>query len=271
MPDDEYLGVAPRMRHVICHYHIYKNSGTTFDHILERNFGARHVRFDGPFPYFSIGQRELAKVIERNRAAVAFSSHQITLPVPVSLDFNVLPAVFVRHPLLRIYSIYRYKRSEDDGTLTSDNATRMDFDEWCRTCLSHPLEIAHVSNAQTRALGGQYGEVPLMRRHREWMEFDLKQALRNLRGVELLARTENFAQDVGRFAGILARHGIEFEADGTEPQNVTGSDLDKPIAERLERVRSELGEHTHAKLVAANAQDMALYAFASALLDDDGD
>ena len=49
------------MRHVICHYHIYKNSGTTFDHLLARNFGDRHVCFDGPFPYFTIGQKELAK------------------------------------------------------------------------------------------------------------------------------------------------------------------------------------------------------------------
>ncbi|MFO1473599.1 MAG: sulfotransferase family 2 domain-containing protein [Lysobacterales bacterium] len=220
------------MRHVICHYHIYKNSGTTFDHILERNYGDRHVRFDGPFPYFSIGQRELAKVIARNKAAVAFSSHQISLPVPASLEFNVLPVVFVRHPLLRIHSIYRYKRSENDGTLTSDNAARMDFDEWCRTSLAHAVEIVQVSNSQTRMLGAQAGEVSLSRRHKEWMEYDLQQALRNLRLVELLARTEHFAGDIARFGAVLARYGIEFVAEGTDPQNVTGSDLDKTVDER---------------------------------------
>ena len=258
------------MRHVICHYHIYKNSGTTFDHILERNFGARHVRFDGPFPYFSIGHRELAKVIARNRAAVAFSSHQITLPVPASLDFNVLPAVFVRHPLLRIYSIYRYTRSENDGTLTSDNATRMDFDEWCRTCLAHSLEIVQVSNSQTRMLGGQAGEVSLSRRHKDWMEYDLQQALRNLRLVELLARTEHFSGDVGRFPAALAGYGIEFVVDGTEPQNVTGSDLGKAVGERLAQVQAELSPGTYASLVAANRQDLAVYATAASLLGDDG-
>ena len=97
------------MRHVICHYHIYKNSGTTFDHLLERNFGDRHLRFDGPFPYFSIGQRELAKVIARNRSCVAFSSHQISLPIPASLDFNVLPVVFVRHPTAGGYLEFEHR------------------------------------------------------------------------------------------------------------------------------------------------------------------
>ena len=259
------------MRHVICHYHIYKNSGTTFDHILERNYGGRHVRFDGPFPYFSIGQRELAKVIARNKAAVAFSSHQISLPVPASLEFNVLPVVFVRHPLLRIHSIYRYKRSENDGTLTSDNAARMDFDEWCRTSLAHAVEIVQVSNSQTRMLGAQAGEVSLSRRHKEWMEYDLQQALRNLRLVELLARTEHFAGDIARFGAVLARYGIEFVAEGTDPQNVTGSDLDKTVDERLAQVQEALSPETHARLMAANRQDLAVYAAVGAMLAGGGD
>lgn len=256
------------MRHVICHYHIYKNSGTTFDHLLERNFGDRHLRFDGPFPYFSIGQRELAKVIARNRSCVAFSSHQISLPIPASLDFNVLPVVFVRHPLLRIYSIYRYKRAENDGTLTSQHAMRMDFNEWCNASLGHSAEVVQVSNSQTRMLGGQAREVSLMRRHKEWMEYDLQQALRNLRGVELLARTEHFSADVSRFPAILSRYGIAFEADGAEPQNVTGSDLDKSVEQRLEQVMAELAPATREKLLAANRQDLSLYAAAGALLAD---
>lgn len=258
------------MRHVICHYHIYKNSGTTFDHLLARNFGDRHVCFDGPFPYFTIGQKELAKIIQRHRGAVAFSSHQISLPVPASLEFNALPVVFVRHPLLRIHSIYRYKRSENDGTLTSENAASMDFDQWCQACLAHSVEIVHVSNSQTRMLGAQAGEVALMRRHKEWMEYDLLQALRNLRGVELLARTEHFSADVARFPGILARYGIEFDATDPEPQNVNGSDLGKSVEQRLEQVVAELLPRTHEKLVAANRQDLALYAEVAALLDAGG-
>jgi hypothetical protein len=254
------------MRHVICHYHIYKNSGTSFDEILRRNFGERHLAFDGPFPYFAIHQTELAKVIARNRAAVAFSSHQIFLPVPASLDANVMPVVFVRHPLLRIHSVYRYKRSENDGTLTSTNAAAMEFADWCMHCLDHPQEIVQVSNAQTRLLGCQRGEPSPSRRHKGWMEYDLNQAIRNVRTVELLARTECFAEDVGRFPAILARYGIPFELGELAPQNVTSSDLEIPVQERIERVMEALGTAAGARLVEANAQDLALYRVVTELL-----
>ena len=259
-------GAVSRMRHVICHYHIYKNSGTSFDEILRRNFGDRHVGFDGPFPYFAIHQRELAKVIMRNRTAAAFSSHQVFLPVPASLDFNVLPVVFVRNPLLRIYSVYRYKRSENDGTLTSSNAVQMGFSEWCAHCLEHPQEIVHVSNAQTRTLGCQYGEPSLSRRHKGWMEYDLGQAMRNVGTVELLARTEHFAQDVARFPAILARYGIDFDPGDLAPQNVTGSDLDKPVEERIEQVMRELDGDVRKRIIEANAQDSALYRMVADML-----
>jgi len=254
------------MRHVICHYHIYKNSGTSFDEILRHNFGDGHVCFDGPFPYFAIHQKEFAKIIMRHRNAVAFSSHQVFLPVPASLDFNALPVVFVRNPLLRIYSIYRYKRSENDGTLTSTNAARMGFSEWCAHCLDHPQEIVHVSNAQVRALGCRFGEPSLSRRHKGWMEYDLGQALRNIRTVELLARTEHFAEDVGRFTAILARHGIEFDPGDAAPQNVTVSDLGKPVQERIDQVMQELDGDVGKRIVEANAQDSALYQAVADLL-----
>lgn len=247
------------MRTVICHYHIYKNSGTTFDGILGRNFGEAHVCFDGPFPYFSISQRELLRIIERNPAAKAFSSHQITLPVPTSLDILVLPVVFVRHPILRIHSVYRFKRAEQDGTETSRNAGEMTFDEWCRHCLAHPREVTHVSNAQTRMLGGVHGDPSPLRRGRSGMLYDLQQARRNLNNVDLLARTEYFDRDVGRFPGILKRHGIDFAVEDTTPLNVTTSDFAKSVEERVADVREALDDETYDALRKANAQDLELY------------
>lgn len=247
------------MRTVICHYHIYKNSGTSFDRILTRNFGEGHLCFDGPFPYFSINQQELLKVIQRNPSVVAFSSHQITLPVPTALDINVLPVVFVRHPLLRVQSIYHFKRAEKDGTETSINAEQMDFDAWCRHCLGHPREITLISNAQTRMLGAVTGEPALALRTKTGMVYDFNQALRNLRTVDLLARTEQFELDVGQFPALLAAHGIEFAVEDTTPANVTVDDIGKSLDERLEQLQAALPDATYRALVAANAQDLALY------------
>jgi hypothetical protein len=255
------------MRHVICHYHIYKNSGTTFDAILAENFAARHVAFDGPFPYFTINQHELGKVIQRHPRAIAFSSHQVSLPVPGSIDFNVLPVVFVRHPILRVFSIYKFKRAEDDGTETSRNAMEMDFDAWCRHALSHAQELTQVSNAQARLLGRAANSQLSGRRTKEGMVYDLYQARRNLRNVELLARTEHFARDVSRFPAILAGYGIDFSVGDTTPRNVTASDFGKSIEARLDEVGAELRPATLAALNAANRQDLALYVETCAQLD----
>lgn len=106
------------MRTVILHYHIYKNAGTSFDHVLTQNFGDRHELFDGPYPFFTIDQEQLDRIIMRRPAAVAFSSHQIVLPPPSSLQYRALAAIFVRNPFLRIASIYRFKRGPErpDGT-----------------------------------------------------------------------------------------------------------------------------------------------------------
>ena len=247
------------MRHVICHYHIYKNSGTSFDQILMANYGKRHISFDGPFANFTIVQAELAKIIRDNPTATSFSSHQLNLPPPCSLEFTAHPVVFLRHPILRTYSLYKYKREEKDGTPTSRFAQEMDFADWCRHALAHPLEVSQISNVQTRMVGGTYGTVSLLRPRNRRMEYDLVQARRNLAAVQLLARTEHFEHDVTRFQDILERVGIEFDPSHASAHNVTSSDLSLPVEERLSRIVQELGGDMYRQLLAANDQDMAIY------------
>ena len=255
------------VRTVICHYHIYKNSGTSFDSLLTQNFGDRHISFDGPFPFFTIDQEQLSRIIERKVNVVAFSSHQIQLPAPPSLEFNILPVVFLRHPLLRVLSIYRFKRKTFDGTPTSKAAQGMTFDEWISHSFSDRLEITHISNAQTRFLGSAYRQRPLMKRKVNTMEYDINQALRNLGNVKLLARTEYFDEDVSRFPKVLAQYEIDFVFTPANPLNVTGNDHRKSIEERIGEIRQLLSAENYQKLVMANIQDTFLYDFISSHQD----
>lgn len=255
------------MRTVICHYHIYKNSGTSFDSLLTQNFGDRHICFDGPFPFFTIDQEQLTRVIERKSNLIAFSSHQIQLPVPVSLDFFVLPVVFLRHPLLRVQSIYKFKHQTYDDTITSKNAQEMSFDEWVSHCFSDRQEITQVSNAQTRLLGAAYRQRPLMRRKPYMMEYDVNQAIRNIENVQLLARTEYFNEDVGRFPEILSQYDIDFEFKKIDPQNITSNNHHKPVNERLDQVKQSLSDKNYQMLFDANAQDLHLFDYATNLIE----
>lgn len=251
------------MRTVICHYHIYKNAGTSFDHVLQHSFGDRHLAFDGPFPFFTIDQEQLDRIILRKSGVVAFSSHQIQLPAPESASYALIPVVFLRHPLLRIASVWRFKRGEADGTETARLAARHDFPEWLERCFADPQEIAQVSNAQTRLLSAACRQRAGMRRHADRMEYDLARAEANLRGVSCLGRTEHFADDVARFARIMAESGLPLRVPDGERRNVTDPSTD-PVDVRVGRLLDGLSPVLRRRLIAANEQDQVLYDMANA-------
>ena len=287
------------MRNVILHYHIYKNAGTSFDHVLRHNFGDTFESFDGPYPFFSIDQEQLDRIIQRRPATIALSSHQLTLPPPSSLDYRVFAAVFLRNPFLRIASIYRFKRGpetadgvalaslppdrlrqetarlqletlpEFDTTSTGTAARHHDFAGWVEYCLTTPSEIGQVSNAQTRFFAAQHRCRPLSRRRNGCIEYDLATALRTLAGVELLGRTETFEADVARFGAILAEHGLALTLPANTRHNVTRNGTSAPLENQIEAVLSALPSNLRDRLVAANAQDLALYDRASALINRD--
>ena len=256
------------MRTVICHYHIFKNSGTSFDSLLAKNYGNKLLKFDGPFSDFIIYQDQLHDIILRNKEIFAFSSHQIQLPVPVSLNFIVLPTIFIRHPLLRIHSIYQFKRKINDNTLTSKNANSMSFDEWIQYSLSHPGEVGHISNAQTAHNGGVYGRKSLQEKKSRNIRYNLPQAKNNISRVPLLARTEYFSEDVAAFSTILKnRYDINFNYAEIEAQNVTSQSIKLPMEERLRMISDSLRKETYEAIIQANDQDLELFAYTGRIVE----
>ena len=250
------------MRKIICHYHIYKNAGTSFDHVLTHSFGDRHLSFDGPFPFFVIDQDQLDRIIERKVGAVALSSHQIQLPAPVSPAYRVLPVVFLRDPVLRIASIWRFKARHPDGTATSRAAVAMGFAEWVAHCLGDAQEIAHVSNAQTRLLSAPFRGRPQMRRMAGRMEYDLARAEANLAGAAAVGRADHFSTDIHGISAILSREGLPLTLPPDLHRNATA---DSGVGPDLRRraLLSDLPAGLADRLLAANDQDEALHAIAA--------
>lgn len=253
------------MRTVLLHYHIYKNSGTSFEQVLDASFGARHERFDGPYPFFTIMQDQIDQIIARRTEAVAFSSHQVLLPQPGSLDYRVIAATFLRHPILRLGSIYRYKRGSGDGTVTAELASAHDFAGWIAASFPVRTELTHMSNPQTRYFAGVYGRQAQVRVEPGLLTYDLVTAERNLANVELLGRTEYFDADLTRFVGIAARYGLALTIPEVTHHNATERST-APVAERVEALLSQLPGALRDRLLAANQQDLALYAMAERLI-----
>src|SRR4029079_906891 len=88
-------------RPIIIHYHFFKNAGTSVDAILQRNFGAGWTSREYPARSTPNAAREF---LVANPQIAALSSHTLPLPPPDIPDAEILPILFIRHPLDRLKS-----------------------------------------------------------------------------------------------------------------------------------------------------------------------
>jgi hypothetical protein len=99
------------MRTVLFHYHLFKNAGTSFDRILKQNFGTgwAGAEFD------MVGNnntRQLEAWIAETPAAQAYSTHTAVGPMPQVAGVEIIPVLFLRDPIDRIQSAYRFEKNQ---------------------------------------------------------------------------------------------------------------------------------------------------------------
>jgi len=103
------------MRHIILHNHLFKNAGTSVEHILQQNFQDRWLSRE--FPMAGQDNTDLvAQWITDNPRAVAFSSHTMIGPLPKIDDAVIIPLMLLRDPIDRIASAYRFERIQQADT-----------------------------------------------------------------------------------------------------------------------------------------------------------
>ncbi len=77
----------------------------------------------------------VARWIEREAAAVAFSSHTAELPLPRLAEVKIIPIVMLRHPLDRIRSAYQFERKQKSESLGAKLAKTTDLAGYIRARL----------------------------------------------------------------------------------------------------------------------------------------
>ncbi len=265
------------MRAVLFHYHIFKNSGTTFDYAMKRKLGRRFVEHDALPGEKSMLQSEVEELISNDSDVLVFSSHTARLPVPKIEGIRIEPVVFVRHPILRLKSIYSWLKKTNlkvklkSFAKTSDirdrdfarkqSLTSCSFEHWITQLLDSEKGRNHISNAQTQLLSGRYEIRPKrvsVGSHGE-RQFDLSQAKKNLSEVKLLGRTENFDEDMKRFIPFLLDMGIPLDDKKLKPRNVTDKNFNLPLDRRVLSIQSQLGSELSASLDKLISQDLELY------------
>jgi hypothetical protein len=239
------------MRFVILHYHIFKNAGMSIEDILDRNFGERFCRLDGPDRNGRIVTAGLLSFLLGNSHMQAVSSHQFRYPMPRVPGFLFFDLCFLRDPLDRIRSMYDYSREKPaEGDPLSELAARHTLGGFVEQVLSR---LPHQAcNAQTSFLDGD--DVPA----RDLGDDHLKRATRTMLQTSFLGVVDRFEQSLAAgefflrpvFAGLRC---------ATSAVNVSGGTLNcGTLDQRKRRLQEACGEKLYAALVSGNALDLEL-------------
>jgi hypothetical protein len=96
---------------MIVHLHIMKNGGSTFNEILERNFGEGLVRwYPDDNSAFKTTAEEMDAFVRAHSDAQAMASHKLRYPLPPLPGVEYRYVTFLRHPVERAVSLYFHER-----------------------------------------------------------------------------------------------------------------------------------------------------------------
>ena len=243
---------GPESRHVVLHYHIFKNAGTSVDAMLRACFGDQFMSVDGPVPEFFINQTEV-NVMIRNRAQVqALSSHQIRLPLPRDRRIEYLPIIFVRRPELRLQSMWRFQRSRNDSHPATALAKRLAFPEWVRFHLEE-RRSSPLLNQQTLLFSFQYDQrTPV--NHPEILD----RAIENVQDLSFVGIVEHFEASMRIYERLYRPLVRQLEFDRVAELNRSAEE-DLPEKEKIARIEEQLGSGLFSELSERMRLDLDLY------------
>lgn len=240
------------MRKVILHYHLFKNAGTSLDAAFKANFkGDEWITAE--FPGQPAKNREMVKQwIIDNPQAKCFSSHTAILPPPQIEGVEVLPVIFMRHPIDRIASAYAFEQKQGGDGFGAVLARNTDFKGYVETRLALPND-RQCRNFHMQRLATMFGE-------KQGDEFTrAKIAVEKLPFIGIV---EDFSGSLARLEDWLKLEGFTDLHFKPVEKNVS-RDTRLSIEKKLENVKQKLGELTWKNLYEANAEDVKLYNQAS--------
>lgn len=243
------------MRFIIVHYHLYKNAGTTIDDVLARNF-PEHERgtLEGEYPWSEISPAELLDYALANPGLRVISSHQARLPLPEHPDITFLPILFLRHPIDRFGSVYRFERQQKLASPTATAQAARDssmsaFAEWVVSREANAV----CRNFQVLILGAGLREIVESRA----TPSDYLGALARLKALPFFGIVEAFDASLRRLQDHLRPYFGEIDVN-YQALNVS-ADLTSTLEARLQNTERELGPLLYRELVECNALDLLLY------------
>jgi hypothetical protein len=164
---------------IVVHYHIYKAAGSTIIDGLKHQFGPDNVMEVDKHPeYAKVRAYNIAffeELAETHPSIFAYTAHRVIPNIHWSKTVDVYPITFVRHPLLRAMSVYRFERLREDDWPRKEIARKFDLAGWmnwcfesrqgieCRNVQTQLFSMADVGQFTVRLQSGVYkGDMPAL-------------------------------------------------------------------------------------------------------------
>ena len=250
------MSIPTPKRAAVVHYHLFKNAGTSVDRILQDNFGSDWTEIEGP-ENRKLTPEALLDFIRANPKLKAVSSHTAVISPPETDDIDILPIVFIRHPIDRIRSAYDFERRQDAQTPGAIKAKEGDFRHYMdwRLESNSPWQ---VKNFHAMRLKDFHDFTPALQEERF-----RDNALRAMEDLPLVGLVEAFDASMEQFATAIREHFEDFCLPETVRENVT-SQADRSLDDNLQAFRDRIGDATYRELETLNADDFAVYNAAKA-------
>ena len=252
-------------RRVILHYHLFKNAGSSVDHVLATNFGGRWNTVEGEHPWSVLGADTLAEFIRRRPRLLAVSSHTARLPLPQLPKTVFYPIFFLRHPIDRVSSIYHFEREQTERNFSATTARENDFAGYVQRMLDNPdNEGIVLRNFQTACLSNAAANLADLRQVKLGSS-SLTEARAFLANLPVFGLVERFDQSIHRLGNWLQ---APFPGINLFPAHINVKQQREPLLDtRIADMERELGTSLFQKLLDANEYDQQLYHYACQIFD----
>jgi len=241
------------LRRAVFHFHLFKNAGSSVDQILRDSFEGRWAEREFRFTKKHWPYPEIKDWILETPNILAYSSHTARLPLPEIADTQLLPIIFIRHPLIRLYSGYKYELEQDADTPGARKAKEVDFNGYVEWRLGRPND-ASAKNFQSNRLSHLIRPERGRLTEPEDME---KLAMTALDQLPFIGLVEQFDASMQTLARKLSRWDMDLKLSNAR-ENVN-SDLSQSTEDRLGKIHDELSDKTIEAYNAQNAADLKIY------------
>lgn len=235
-------------RKVILHGHMFKNAGTSVDKLLLDNFGKAFVDHRDDVKMQHGRQSYLMDLLQKNKKIRALSSHHLPLPLEPVPDIDLLFIIMLRHPIVRVGSVYRFEKIQKRDTPGAIAAKKYNFQDYIRWRLDvRPVVISnYFVQYCTSTLKAN---TSLQDRYHSALNFTTHTAFTGI--------VEHFDSSMVFIKDKIETSGGKFMIKSVR-ENITDT-RKEPLERKLSKLQTKLGDALYDELVSVNAYDIALY------------